>query len=459
MLIPKSEMNQPSLRNQNTLTTFQEAFREYAVYDLGEESFILAETIARLIQEDPGLETSGPELYKQYTELLWKLRWLALPWYREPVIIPLFQNYYTLVFEISDFNLRDKLKHKLVSLVRLEDRNALRKEILEAMQKNQEVLTRETITKDGKEQAGTIKNWVLDEVINLGLNQINAVQLSEYLVNSKNTKALSKESRERLRQLFEFIEFLKTPSDSPAGFESIVPVDDPEAAGTIKSGILEKFGEKEREEMKKLEQWDKIVQEYDRQYSERNEGVAPVAGETIKFAKQPRVQPSHLGIDNILKIYSQNPDEQKAIYEEEKKILSRIGQGQVSVRPELEEAIRNRNRNQVIAFLIVLAKTQDLAAVMKTDSFFRDTLKEKYGPESLSQFDANPGEPIFTSLWLQHLLKNRLQMLESDSARVGTKLANLLGRKYLRIAYVDSVTGQFRWVPVKKEKDRLVLVT
>ena len=447
-----------AFESPETLARFQDSFSVCAKYDMGEQAFELAEVIARNLAARPELPTSDAAVYKEYETLQWKLRWIALPWYREPLIIPLFQDHYILTWQIPDFNLIEKLKHKLVTFVRLEDRNALRKEILEAIRNNTEVLTHESVTKDGKEQAGTVKNWALDEVIALGTQQITSIRLSEYLVNSQNTKALGKESRERLRSFFEFLEYLKTPSDSPAGFESAVPVDDPAATGTIRGGVLEKYSEKEREEQKRMEKWYDIVEKYDADYNRSKAGAAPATVGARTAAEQTNAKPSHLGVENLLKIYSQNPDEQKAIYEEEKNILKRVGREQLNIRPEFEEAIRGNNRNRVIAFLHVLAKTQDLAMVMKTDSVFRDYLKEKYGPESLTQFDAQPTDPVFYSLWLQYLLKQRLQMLESDSARIGTKLANLLGRKYLKVAYIDSVTGSFKWVPVKKEKNRLMLV-
>ena len=446
----------PDLANPDTLKEIQADVAEICLYNQFPEAYQYAKLLEEYLQFNPSLNIQAPSLFAQYQALLLKLRWVGLPIFQEATMVNMFRKHFSVIYEIPDYDVWDQLIKRLVSLATLEARDALKKQILEALRENQETITQETITKDGRQIAGSVKNWLLDSVISLGLDRIDAVRLTDYLVSSQNTKHLSKESRQKIHTLLNLVENLKKSSVTPEGFEATVPVEELGLFGVIRQGVFEKYGDDFEKTKKSL---DVIRQELDKVHTKNKQTAGqntPPAGQVVT-----PTDPGHhhqLGVENLLKIYSQNPDEQKAIYEEEKTILKRVGQEQFNVRPEFEEAVRSNNRNRVIAFLHVLAKTQDLAMVMKTDSAFRDLLKEKYGPESLTQFDAQPGDPIFYSLWLQYLLKQRLQMLESDSARIGAKLANLLGRKYLKVAYIDSVTGSFKWVPVKKEKNRLMLV-
>lgn len=435
-----------TLERYNSHLQFIENFGDFQL------AYRLAETLTRLLRLQPQLETENPPLFQSYVAIVRRCRWVALPLYDRNIIVPLFKNAFLLTYQIFGYDVKEKVRQKLETIILIPDREKLKKEIIEALRENTEVVTEETVTKDGKEQPGSIKNWLLDETIVLGLNPVAPVNLANYLVGSDNTRRLSKKSREKLQVLFELTERLKIPSDTPAGYESAAPVDLPDIIGTIREGTLINYKNEFERSQKSIAVISEALDKIDLQATNAPTAIpGPITG-----AGTGRKQ---LGVENLLKIYSQNPDEQKAIYEEEKSILKRVGQEQLNIRPEFEEAVRGNNRNRVIAFLHVMAKTQDLAMVMKTDGVFRDYLKEKYGPESLTQFDVQPADPVFYSLWLQYLLKQRLQMLESDSARIGTKLANLLGRKYLKVAYIDSVTGSFKWVPVKKEKNRLTLVT
>jgi hypothetical protein len=119
-------------------------------------------------------------------------------------------------------------------------------------------------------------------------------------------------------------------------------------------------------------------------------------------------------------------------------------------------AIAQSDRARVVALLVVLAKTQDLFTLIETDDGYRDWLRGQYGTAIEDQFIKQPDDPLFYSLWLQQLLEERLQMAASDSAKISTLLANIIGRRYLKAAYLDTGTSRFVWAPIQKLKDRLV---
>ncbi|MDD5341760.1 MAG: hypothetical protein PHI73_00260 [Patescibacteria group bacterium] len=463
----KPPVELPDLRKPETLREFQSYYEKFAKFDNSEGAFMLADNIKRLLELQSDLETSSPELYRGYDRLQWKLNFIALTQYPEDKALEFFKNHFSLVYEIPDYDPWQKIKSLLVSMVTLESRNLYKRKIIEALRENNEIFTPETVTKDGVEQKGTIKSWLIDSVINLGTKSIPIVQLADYLVNSPNTKNISADSREKLRSLLILVEKLKTPSDDPAGFESVADIDEEDAIGAIRGGVLDKYEEYKKEKMNITE----VAKYLAMSPVKTKTGNAPDNIDTDRITTnrlKPEIEEKqitkpetarHLQTRDIIKAYTQNPEEQRAIAEEERAILAQVGQGTLNVRQELDEVIQKRDRIKLVAFLIVLAKTQDFFTVMAADAGFRQSLKDKYGVEAEDQFSKMPADPIFYSLWLQYILRNKIGMLESDSARIATKLANLLGRKYLKASFIDTVTGTFKWATIRKEKDRLTLVT
>ncbi len=457
--------NLPDIRQTETLEQFIKDFQYVATFDRGETAFRLAKVLKYLLDQNQNLEIENAQLYKKYSDIVWKCRWVALPWYNETEILDMFRERFLITSEIPDFNLVNKLKHKLVSLVKYEDRDKLKKSIIDALRENNEILTEESVTKDGKELPGSIRNWLQDSVIELGTKPVITVDLSNYLVNKPNTKNISTESREKLRALLAFIEQMKISSLSVQGTESTIPVDDVEIIGSITNGVFKRHNDEYQNIRDDLASIETGLVSTD---VRANQGVTLPSFEIRSEEKKaiPAEQISlnnskvkHLQAKDLIKIYSANAEEQRAIYEEEKNILQQVGAGSLNIWSELEDSITQKNRSRLIAYLIVIAKTKDLFKVIASDRKFREYLINRYGTEAADQHEKQPEDPLFYSLWLQYILRERIQMLESDSARIGTKLANLAGRKYLKTAYIDSVSGSFKWVPVKKEKGRLILVS
>lgn len=441
------------------------------VFKYYEDALNFVRNMERYFRIQPDFKDKNADLYSSYVALMDKAKFICLPALSNNEILALFQNRLTRMFELPDYQLWPLLVGKLMTFIDFNERDIFKRQLREVMLDNKERLTSRPI-ENGQSKEPTVSNWLRDYLGEVDMKPVNKVVLVEYFSKRRSYQQLPADERDKVKVIIEVFEKLKLSSALPEGIEESITVMTEDGMKSIEQGVFKKVPDQNIDNWKIFNQIANIGRESNPPVpagagvpDNNNEPITP-SQLAVNNTKPTDAGPSkideahkkHLGVENLLKIYSQNPDEQQAIYEEEKKILKRVGQEQMNVRPEFEEAVRSNNRNRVIAFLHVLAKTQDLPMVMKTDGVFRDYLKEKYGPEALTQFDAQPGDPVFYSLWLQHLLKQRLQMLESDSARIGTKLANLLGRKYLKVAYIDSVTGSFKWVPVKKEKNRLLLV-
>ncbi|MFA6197960.1 MAG: hypothetical protein WC734_02255 [Patescibacteria group bacterium] len=437
----------PQLSNVATLEEMRRDFEIVAAQDLSVEALGYANLIKRLAELQPEI-TSNP-MGHDYEDLYYKFRWLGLEQHEPTQIIELFQKHFALTYEIPEYVVWEKLRRRLVSLLSIEARTKLKADILSALRQNEESITDEGVIKDGVGQKGTVKNWLMDLQIALGTQPIDPIKLSDYLVSGNNTRSLSGVSRERINALIQLVEKLKLPSDTIEGYEAAVPYDNEGEVGEILGGQLVSTGKEHAKLSQELSQIDRILK-----------GVVPAVSTpvptTAPIATTEKKPPTKIGSQQVVELYEQNPAMRQAIADAEQKILSAIGGGKFDVRVEMGTAIAQADRARVIAMLIVLAKTQDLFTLIETDGGFRDWLRGQYGPEAENQFTKQPADPLFYSLWLQQLLEERLQMAASDAAKVGTLIANLVGRRYLKAAYLETSTGRFVWAPIRKQKDRLV---
>ncbi|MBU0706919.1 hypothetical protein KKG41_00930, partial [Patescibacteria group bacterium] len=315
------------LYKSETLERFQDNLVECATYNMTQESHQMSLIIRGLLEQSPNLQTDQPELYQKYWELYWQFCWIALNYFSDERVIAMFQKHYLVSADIPFIDIWDKVKFISLNHILIEDRNRFKESIIKALRKNQEVLTKETVTKDGKENPGTVGHWIMDSTIELGLKSVEAVKLAEYLVNSTNTKSLSKESRDRIRKLIDLIEHLKIPSDTLEGYEPIIAIDDDRSVGAIRAGVWEQYDDS----LKKIRQ--SIADTMDSlNLGPASGSVTPAkakepiqrrtATQTLK--KEPAVLPDitlkevkHLQTKDLINIYTQNKEEQTAIYEEE----------------------------------------------------------------------------------------------------------------------------------------------
>lgn len=436
----------PDLRELSTLELFSSDLKQVAEGENEEQAYEYAELIRDLLERQPEVERDFAVLFQQYEGVRAQFRWLALSHYEPVEIIGLFGHHFVESYEVPYLNVWSKLRTKLLSLASVENRNALKQQVLAALRENDQQLTKETVTKDGLEKHGSVQNWLMDSLVALGSQPIETIALSEYLVNSPNTKSLSEESRRRVSQLLELVEKLKRPSDTPEGYEGEIPVDDPERLGIIVDGEYQKRRTEYDTAREQLAAVRRVLSETP------TTAVAPSA---VTPAPRPAQSPVVGSSTSPHQPMSALSIDQSAVFTEEQRLLKKMAKDQLMALPELTSAIREKNIVSVVALLIVLAKTQELLQVIVMDSEFRAWLIQSHGPEADQQFSQQPTDPIFFSLWLQYVLRERLGQADADSAHLAAQLANLLGRRYLRAAYLDQPTGQYTWAGIVKEQRRL----
>lgn len=168
-----------------------------------------------------GITKNSPE-YAQYDSYLAKLKFLSFNFLSDNnERADLLRNYFNFSFEMKHFDLWQKLETELVSIRDLNDRDAFKAAMREALEKCENVLiSRQRYVE--QEMPRKVSEWIKNFVSNLGLDKIDKVKKMEYLTNSRFIKMLDIEDRDRVKTLLDIYEKLRLSSRDPEGYENSV---------------------------------------------------------------------------------------------------------------------------------------------------------------------------------------------------------------------------------------------
>lgn len=189
---------------------------------------ILEKAIEAMSQE---LKEDG-QLASFYQDLILKLEFVALPSLDEKEIITLFKNYFCYQFKLDDYDLKRKIKIKLLSILLIEDRNKLKEDLKKALLENNEDITKNAEIK-------TVKDWVRGYTTKIGIESKDKLARAQYMVGVKELKNISSREYENLKVLFDFFDVLNTLSDTPDGLEEEYPMMVNGKLHIFRKGILE----------------------------------------------------------------------------------------------------------------------------------------------------------------------------------------------------------------------------
>lgn len=224
---------------------FFEELRLYAQDIMGEDRFREAYDLSKLLSTSldniKDFKAKNYNLYIEYQRIINQLSWVGLPIMTEEMVVNMFQHSFTSVFEVPGYDIRSKLKAVLLGIVVLDDRDKFKKQLRDALMKNEEKITSQRLIIDDLKKDPTVSNWLTDYNKILGTGPVEGLARTEYLVNSKNIKNLEEKDKQRVRFLFDLYERLKLSSQTFEGLENEIPLDEKEAVGVIKEGIFEPF--------------------------------------------------------------------------------------------------------------------------------------------------------------------------------------------------------------------------
>ncbi len=400
---------------------------------------MLVDHLGKLLEENRDLEKDNPALYESYEQILIKARFIALPLLTEPIVLSLIEENLPVALELPDYNLGEKLKAFLLKYPVLDDRDAVKNKLKQALINSDLIITPESVIRYGQKVEGSIKNWLTDYVINLGTDPVESVKLSQYLINSPSVKELGPESRAKLEKLFKFFEGLKLTSLSPLGAEEKSLLFFDNEWHVLDEGRFVKTRDTKT---------DRIVEQAIKLFETKTE----------KGEAEQKIKGKKERVERMRRLYEGDPKEQAEIAKDEKLIQAQIAKRKASEQAGvlaeiLEKGLDQRDRIKVIATLRILAAKNGLSKILVENKRLIDPflvyLKAQPRPGLLEGFKLEPTAPIYLSLFLQYLLRSRLGLNENDSGRVGMQIVNLLRKagveKYNQIAYFDLESESFKW--------------
>lgn len=433
----------PELEDSKTLEKYQGYFELIQTSHLFREAKDLATLILSLFGHSPDFSEKNPDMFKQYQSVLINCRWIALSLLKDSEIPEMFEKYFIEGLALAPgVGLWEELKAKLIGMLVFEERDKLKKEIRKALERNAQLITADKIEAETEKRDPTIGNWILDFTANLGANMFDRVKENQYFVNSKNTKSLSNDEKDKLRVLLDIYRRCGLSSMETVGIEEGIPVDEQDRKGIIREGRFEEI---------KLTEYEKIQK--DMQQLMRQIYGVPTAQTTKAEVEEKR---------KLLMQEFLGPEQEREKLHQEETNLEKISD-LASLKQIFLEALNQKDKYKTIAALRIIAQKENLLEEFRQDEkisdLFKNLLKERYRPEILADFQRQGFTVPYFSLFLQRVLKNQLGMPDSDSARIGIQLENILAHKdsaqLQGMVYGDLVTGQYVWQEVKDEGGRL----
>jgi len=243
MLFEETQLN-----NKNFLKEIEMKSRDFIDYDQFREAYDLAKTLEQSINKVKGFKEKSYELYRSYQEIIIKLKWIGLPIMTEGMAIDYFQNHFTKIFSIPDYdfdNLWRKLGSILLIIMNFTERDKFKKKLTWALLNNQEKITSRELMINNQRRPPTVGNWLLDYNSNLGTGVVDNLKRVQYFSGNNNIKVLPEQEKARVKTLLDLYERLKLSSFTLEGLEEDIPVDEDDMEGTIRGGVFEPYKEED----------------------------------------------------------------------------------------------------------------------------------------------------------------------------------------------------------------------
>ncbi len=217
---------------------------DFLASDSFQEGYDLAKSLKLSIDKD-NFKAELPELYKEYYLISIRLAWLGLNIMKEADVRDMFQYHFSKIFRIPDYDIWQKVRTILISIIILSDRDRFKKSLRDALLNNKEKLTFQKLKIGNEEKEPTVGNWLLDYTRNLGGGIADKLKFSQFLTNGANIRKLNHQERDRVRMLFELYERLKLSSQTLEGIEEDIPIDEEFGKGIISEGVPHFYKEDE----------------------------------------------------------------------------------------------------------------------------------------------------------------------------------------------------------------------
>lgn len=241
-MITEKELTNPQFLNE-LKTEIDDIINE----DQFREAYDLSKVLSSALEDIRNFKEKNFDLYSEYKKIINRLKWIGLPIMVPNDVVKMFQYHFKEIFKIPDFDLGSKLKIVLLGIILLDERDKFKKQLREALLKNEEKITRQRLIINNIQKEPTVANWLSDYNQTLGTGEIQGLARTEYLVNGKNIKNLTEEEKVKIKMLVNLYEKLKLSSLTFEGLEDEISLDEETATGVIKEGVFEPFKPTEKQ--------------------------------------------------------------------------------------------------------------------------------------------------------------------------------------------------------------------
>ncbi|MDP3244149.1 MAG: hypothetical protein Q8M83_00640 [bacterium] len=378
----------------------------------------------------PQLNREDPELADFYQDIFKKCQFIALHLWTPEEIEELFETSITTIFKLPDyFLLWERIRVRLLAIPEYEERDNFKKRLRDALLRNKELLTEESLIKgDDKNNRPTVENWLRDYIVAVGIEPATAIKRSEYLTKNQNVQKLTPEERQKVEQLIALFEKLKLSSLTPEGLE--------ESVLTEANGQLVVFKEGKFEDAITPKVWEVIKQL-------KEVGVFPPMdeGEKKKITEEYLVKEEEVKDKEKQSLKQEWGNDAKKARDF---LFSCCLVGPTSIKPEKAKGL---------AALSFLAENNALAQLLNEDSRFKkdfaEFLKKEGRSNELPSLNITATAPAVVGRFLCYLLEKKLNIDALESPRYGVRLGNLMKKagkpEYWDMAYYDMKTKTFKW--------------
>lgn len=204
------------------------------------DAYWLSRNLDNVLKNPENPKITDSKLLKDYEEIIALGRFLSLHLQEDKEVVNLFRYHIGEIIRLPELDLGNRLRFKLSTILSLEDRDALKRNLRGALLENQQLLTEKKLKlQDGKVVQGTIANWLKLYINELGIDRVELLRFTKFSIKNLNIRVLSEEEKRWLELLYGLFEELKLSSESLEGYEEKIPVDEPERPGTFNRGVFE----------------------------------------------------------------------------------------------------------------------------------------------------------------------------------------------------------------------------
>ncbi|QQG52225.1 MAG: hypothetical protein HY931_02675 [Candidatus Falkowbacteria bacterium] len=275
------------------------------------KAFQFLRILEKAVEAIPQELKEDAQLADFYQDLIIKLEFIALPSLNDKEILTLLKNNFCYQFKLDGYDLKRKIRIKLLSILLIEDRNKLKEEFKKILLENNEEITKNFEIK-------IVKDWVKNYTSKIGLDSKDKLARAQYMTGLKSNKNISAAEYENLKVLFDFFDILNTASDTPDGLEEEYPMMVNGKLHIFRKGVLEPVHESKavEEALKNYspdEKIDSINEDVSRDVLSEQPSQKILS---VSTPEKPKTISRTTELEEILDSYSPSSLEYKAISQE-----------------------------------------------------------------------------------------------------------------------------------------------